>query len=231
MQQILAARGRPVYASDGGAVGVLDAVYYDRVTREPEWLRVVTSDGAPALVPLYRTEVDGDGVRVPWPSDRIVSAPTAGGDEIPPDVERFAYAHYGISEEEVVGVAEYEEREPRDHDRVEITRSEEELVVDKKVVEHGRVRLRKWVESEPVAVDVELAREAVRIVREPVNAYVGLHEFRNEDIDIPVHAEEPVVRKDVVAKEQIVVDRELEADRTTIREEIRKERVEVEEEQ
>src|SRR3712207_6836502 len=55
-----------------------------------------------------------------------------------------------------------------------MTRSEEELRVGTRQVETGRVRLRKYIVSEPVQSSVQTSREEVRVEREPITyANVG----------------------------------------------------------
>jgi hypothetical protein len=73
-----------------------------------------------------------------------------------------------------------------------VTRSEEELVVGKQQTEPGRVRLRTWVETEPVALDVELQRETARVVREDIDEPVSHDEraFGAEEIEVRLRAEE-----------------------------------------
>jgi len=109
-----------------------------------------------------------------------------------------------------------------------VTRSEEELVVGKSRVEAGRVRLRKWVETEPVAVDVELQRETVRVVREPLDQPVEGAEIGEAEIEVRLKAEQPVVQKQTVAKERILLEKDVELGVETVRDEVRKERVEIE---
>ena len=108
-----------------------------------------------------------------------------------------------------------------------MTRSEEELQVGTRAVETGRVRLRKWVETEPVAVDVELQREAARVTRERVDQPVSGAEIGSDEIEVPLRGEEAVVQKQAVAKEKIAVGKTVETEQETVSDEVRKERVEV----
>lgn len=112
----------------------------------------------------------------------------------------------------------------------EVIRSEEELVVAKETVEHGRIEVRKEVETHPVEVPVDLEREILRVVREPVAVVVGGHDFREQAIEIPLHAQEPRVRKDVVAVERVAIERDVETRHATVSDELRRERVEIREE-
>ena len=110
-----------------------------------------------------------------------------------------------------------------------VTRAEEELVVGKREVEAGRLRLRKWVETEPVEVEVELQRETARIRREPItDPSATPAEIGEAEIELALRAEEPVVHKQTVAKERIVVEKEVETELERITDQVRKERVEIE---
>lgn len=62
-------------------------------------------------------------------------------------------------------------------------------------------RLRKWVETEPVAVDVELRREHVRVVSEPIGLTVEEALIAELEIEIPLHAEAATIRTQTAAKE------------------------------
>ena len=114
----------------------------------------------------------------------------------------------------------------RDH----FVRHEEEVQVGKQQVDAGRVRLRKWVETEPVETQVELQRETAQVVREPVDEPIGRDTgaFEEQEVEVPLSAEEAVVGKQVVAKERIGVQKGVESRTETVADEVRKERVEVE---
>jgi len=110
-----------------------------------------------------------------------------------------------------------------------VTRAEEEIIVGKREVEAGRLRLRKWVETEPVEVEVTLQRETARIRREPITDPSSAPvEIGEAEIELALRAEEPVIRKQTVAKERIVVEKEVETELERISDEVRKERVEIE---
>ena len=92
------------------------------------------------------------------------------------------------------------------------------------------MRVRKWVETEPVQVEVELKREKARVVREPVDKRTaGAIGEADEEAEIVLREEQPVVSKETVAKERIGVETEVETERRTIEDEVRKERVEIDE--
>ncbi len=90
------------------------------------------------------------------------------------------------------------------------------------------MRLRKWVETEPVQEDVELRRETARVEREPINEPVGGDAIGEEEIEVRLREEEVVAQKRVVAKERVGIEKDGETGRETVTDELRKERVEVE---
>ncbi len=113
---------------------------------------------------------------------------------------------------------------------VRISRSEEELMVGKREVSAGEVGLNKTIETEHVTKNVPLMREEVEIERHPVNASSansGDIEIGDQDIRIPLTAEEAVVAKRVVAKEEVVVSKHAVEDTKQVGADLRKERIDV----
>ncbi|MDQ3875630.1 MAG: YsnF/AvaK domain-containing protein, partial [Actinomycetota bacterium] len=159
-------------------------------------------------------------------------SPDIDADEISEDAERELYSYYGLqASERRSDTVLPEGRDTGVTDRVrdtEVTRAEEELQVGKREVGAGRARLRKWVETEPVEADVTLRRETARVTREPMDRPVGDAEIGEEEVDVELRAEEPIVRKETVAKERVGLEKDVEADVETVRDEVRKERVDVE---
>jgi uncharacterized protein (TIGR02271 family) len=112
-----------------------------------------------------------------------------------------------------------------------MTRSEEELAVGKTQRETGRARLRKYVETENVTETVPVQREEVRVEREPItdaNADRALDgpEISEEEHEVTLHTEEPVVEKRVVPKERVRLDKDVHTDEETVSEDVRRERIE-----
>jgi uncharacterized protein (TIGR02271 family) len=112
-----------------------------------------------------------------------------------------------------------------------MTRSEEELRVGKAQQERGRVRLRKYVETEHVQATVPVQREEVRVEREPItdaNVDQALEgpEISEEEHEVVLHEEQPVVEKRVVPKERVRLEKETITDERQVGEEVRKERIE-----
>ena len=123
------------------------------------------------------------------------------------------------------------ERDTGDFTDDAMTRSEEELRVGTTERERGRARLRKYVVTEQVQKTVPVQREEVRVEREPItDANVGDAtagpEISEEEHEVTLHAEEPVVEKRAVPKERVRLDKDVHTDEETVSEEVRKERIE-----
>jgi uncharacterized protein (TIGR02271 family) len=217
-------RGHTVYDEGGEKIGTVEELYYDEGSRTPEWIGIGTGffGTKRVLVPVQGARVTDDGLFVAYSTDHVKDGPDIDEDEITPEHEAELTAHYGIGSASV-------ERSSNGGRTAEqsVTRSEEELAVGKRSVDAGSARLRKWVETEPVALDVELQHEVARVTREPVNEPVGRHDFAEEEVEIPLQAEEAVVQKQAVAKERIGVEKGVETETETVRDEVRKEHVEV----
>jgi uncharacterized protein (TIGR02271 family) len=114
-----------------------------------------------------------------------------------------------------------------------MTRSEEELAVGTGRRETGRARLRKWVETENVTETVPVRREEVRVEREPITdanrgAALDGPEISEEEHEVTLHTEEPVVDKRTVPKERVRLDKDVHTDEETVSDEVRRERIEPE---
>jgi uncharacterized protein (TIGR02271 family) len=114
-----------------------------------------------------------------------------------------------------------------------MTRSEERLDVGTQRAEVGRARLRKFVVTENVTQTVPVSREEVRLEREPItdanigNAMDG-PAISEEEHEVVLHAEQPVVAKEAVPVERVRLDKETVTDHETVSDEVRKEQIEME---
>jgi uncharacterized protein (TIGR02271 family) len=113
-----------------------------------------------------------------------------------------------------------------------MTLSEERLNVGTRETEVGRARLRKYVVTENVTETVPVTREEVRLEREPItdanigNALDG-PAISEEEHEVVLHAEEPVVAKEAVPVERVRLDKETVTEEATVTEGLRKEEIEV----
>jgi uncharacterized protein (TIGR02271 family) len=237
IDQLSDARGVPVYDAEGEKIGAVEEIFYDADTRRPEWLGIGTGffGTKRVLVPVEGADLREDGFYVPYAKERVKDSPDIDEDEISQDTEQQLYTHYGL---------QYSERRSesglpkggrgRTSDtttEASVTRSEEELEVGKREVEAGQVRLRKWVETEPAQVDVDLKRESARVTHERVDEPVSDAEIGEEEVEVPLRAEKAVAQKRTVAKERIGVEKDVETERETVRDELRKERVEMDDDE
>jgi uncharacterized protein (TIGR02271 family) len=114
-----------------------------------------------------------------------------------------------------------------------MTRSEEQLHVGTETREAGRARLRKYVVTENVTQTVPVSHEEVRLEREPITdanrgeAYDG-PAISEEEHEVTLHAERPVVEKEAVPVERVRLDKETVTGTETVSGDVRKEEIEIE---
>ncbi len=108
--------------------------------------------------------------------------------------------------------------------------AEERLVVGKREVERGGVRVRSYIVSTPVSEQVTLREETVGIERRPVNRVVeaGEDAFRDRSIEVLATGEEAVVGKQAVVTEEIGVRKEVGQRTEEVRDTVRSTKVDVE---
>ncbi|MGY1732876.1 PRC and DUF2382 domain-containing protein [Geodermatophilus sp. SYSU D01045] len=113
-----------------------------------------------------------------------------------------------------------------------MTRSEEHLNVGTQRVEAGRARLRKYVVTENVTQTVPVSHEEVRVEREPItdanigNAMDG-PAISEEEHEVVLHAERPVVSKEATPVERVRLDTQTVTEQQQVSEQVRKEEIEV----
>jgi uncharacterized protein (TIGR02271 family) len=113
-----------------------------------------------------------------------------------------------------------------------MTASEEQLRVGTERVEAGRARLRKYIVTETETRTVPVSHEEVRVEREPItdanmpNAMAG-PAISEEEHEVVLTAEKPVVAKEAVPVERVRLDTETVTDQVQVSEEIRKEQIDV----
>jgi uncharacterized protein (TIGR02271 family) len=241
---------------DGDKVGTIDAIYVDDQTGEPEWALVNTGlfGTRSTFVPISPASGSGDQVQVPFEKQRIKDAPNMDPDgHLSEQEEQELWRHYGLDygteyaaagttgETGDAGTAGIgtDDRDtvgrdvsgPTTDDAM--TRSEEELRVGTTQRERGRVRLRKYVTTEHEQVTVPVQREEVRVEREPItdanlDAATSGPAISEEEHEVTLREETPVVEKRVVPRERVRLDTETVTDERQVAEEVRKEQIEVE---
>ena len=116
-----------------------------------------------------------------------------------------------------------------------MTRSEEQLHVGTEQVHAGTARLRKYVVTEDVTKTVPVRHEEVRVEREPITdanrgeAMSGA-ELTEEEHEVTLHAEKPVVNKETVPVERVRLGTETVTEEHTVNETVSKEQIEMNDE-
>ncbi len=242
-------QGATMVDRDGDKLGSIDAIYLDDQTGEPEWALVNTGlfGTRSSFVPLAQASASGDQVQVPYDKQLVKAAPTMDPDgHLSQAEEQQLWAHYGLDDDS-------EHATDRDgdgvYDRVQdtavgrdvsgpttdaaMTRSEEELAVGTRARERGRARLRKYVVTETQQVTVPVQREQVRVEREPITdanlaAATAGPAISEEEHEVILREEEPVVDKQVVPRERVRLDTDTVTEERQVAEEVRKEQIQVE---
>jgi uncharacterized protein (TIGR02271 family) len=235
--------GRDLCDSHGEKIGTIDDFYLDTDTQRAEW--VVVNTGFLGLknnfVPATELRESGECLTVPYTKDMVKDAPSAEADgELSEDEETRLYDYYGLDRSHAWSQTGYagSERdfEHRDQDREEpsgrqsMTRSEESMDVHKVRRPSQTVRLKKYVVTEPVTKTVPVSREEVRVEREPVRAEDRdrvRSDIGESERDITLYEEDVRVEKDVKPVERVRLEKDVETEKETISDELRKERIDV----
>jgi uncharacterized protein (TIGR02271 family) len=246
-------RGRTMVDNDGDKIGTIEEIYLDQETDEPEWAVVTTGlfGTKQTFVPIAGASSTGDGVRVPYEKAQVKDAPRIDPDgRLSSEEERQLYEHYGRDWATSGGTGQTGAPTPDDANARDgetggpgtdvsgpntdaaMTRSEEELRVGTTEREAGRVRLKKYVVEDEVTQTVPVQREEVRLEREPItdanrDAALDGPEISEEEHEVTLHAEEPVVEKRAVPKERVRLGKDVTTDEREVSDTVRSERIDV----
>ena len=116
-------------------------------------------------------------------------------------------------------------------DQASVVRHEERLNVGTQEREAGHARLRKYVVTDHETVDVPVEREEVTVERTPINdanARVDNGIIGEEEVDVTLHEERPVVQKETVAVEEVGLNKQTVQETQRVEADVRKEQVDVE---
>lgn len=208
-----------------------------------------------SFVPIQEARVEGEDLAVPYTKDHVKDAPGIDPDgHLDPAEEDRLYEHYRLHggrtyTEATTGTAgqaasgtgtgtDYDTtgRGTVGHDTSgpptddAMTRSEEQLNVGKERQETSRARLRKYVTTENVTKTIPVEREEVRVEREPITdanrgAALDGPAISEEEHEVVLHEERPVVEKEAVPVERVRLDKETVRDEQIVNEEVRKEHI------
>src|SRR5690348_2484999 len=207
-----------------------------------------------SFVPIQDARTGDGDIRLGYTKDQIKDAPNIDADgQLSTEEEQRLHEHcgrgghewsgedrtrdLGLADEDVdldregrferEGTVGHDTSGPSTDDAM--TRSEEELRVGTEQRERGRARLRKYVVTEQVEKTVPVQREEVRIEREPItdaNVDDALDgpEISEEEHEVVLHEEQPVVEKRTVPKERVRLDKDTVNEERTVSDEVRQER-------
>jgi uncharacterized protein (TIGR02271 family) len=234
-------------------IGTIGQVFLDDETGAPQWVTVSIGllSRSENFVPLAGAQLVEDGkVQVPYGKDQVKDAPSVDADagHLDPAEEAALYRYYGMGGGEVgtdastqesgawfqegrEGQEGYDTSGPTTDDAM--TRSEERLRAATERVEAGRARLRKYIVTETQQVTVPVTREEVRVEREPITdenrgAALDGPELSEEEHEVVLTEERPVVTTEAVPVERVRLAKHTEQSEQTVSADVRKERIELE---
>ncbi len=206
------------------------------------------------FAPLYGSSTSENGLQLAVTKDMVKDAPGVEPDGHISDEENEAlYRYYdgylagttqagGGTHEEQLGYAETTRDDLVGREGVQgrdtsgpvtddaMTRSEERLHVGTEQVAAGRARLRKRVVTENVSQTIPVSHEEVRVEREPITdanrdqALSGA-DITEEEHEVTLHAERPVVAKETVPVERVRLGKETVTEDHEVNETLRKEQI------
>ncbi len=242
--------GRTAVDSEGSKVGKIAQIYLDERTGLPLWVTVATGmlGTRQSFAPISGSRFDGDQVTLAVSKDLIKDAPSIDDDgQVNASEQEALYRHYaeylgsgqttgrtghadgGELAEGTAGARGRDTSGPVTDDAM--TRSEEQLRVGTETVEWGRARLRKYVVTENVSTTVPVSHEEVRVEREPItdanrDAALSGEPISEEEHEVTLRAERPVVAKEAVPVERVRMATETVTEDAAVSETVRKEQIE-----
>jgi uncharacterized protein (TIGR02271 family) len=241
--------GTTVYGSDGEKIGRAGQAYVDDQSGEPEWVTVNTGlfGTHESFVPLRDADLSEGALRVGYTKEHVKDAPSVDPENGHLDAaeEQRLFQHYDLTSVSAAvnregtaasgrdsaaeaGTVGRDTSGPTTDDAM--TRSEEQLHVGTESRETGRARLRKYVVTEEQQVTVPVTKEEVSIEREPIteaNREQAMDgpDISEEEHEVVLHEEQPVVQKEAVPVERVRLGKEQVTDEETVTEQVRQERI------
>jgi uncharacterized protein (TIGR02271 family) len=108
--------------------------------------------------------------------------------------------------------------------------AEEHLNVDKRIVQDGTTRIRRFITETPVEAQVTLHEEHVQVIRRVITDAEAARDidWTDKTIEVAESAEEPVISKSAHIAEEVVIHKEATDRVKTVRDKVRRQQVEVE---
>jgi uncharacterized protein (TIGR02271 family) len=244
--QLQSLAGNSVKSRTGEKIGKVVDVYESTDGDTGTFISVSTGlfGGGASFVPLQDAQLDGNDVVVPYDKDLVKDAPRVEADQdLSAAEEDRLYAHYSLTQAAAgppttaagdsgrARGAGHDTSGPNTDDAM--TRSEQRLVVGTEAAQVGRARLRKRIVTETETRTVPVSHEEVRIEREPItetnvgDAMRG-GELTEEEHEVVLHEERPVVAKETVPVERVRLGTETVTEERTVNADVSKEVIETE---
>jgi uncharacterized protein (TIGR02271 family) len=250
--------GARVTGTDGKVVGTVEQVFRDDVDGTPAWARVrsgktgrfvplgsakVTPEGL--MVPFDTQKIMG-GPNID--AGQHMSAAQAEelsryfGLTVPTQQARGRMAEDQLAEDQATQdtMAQQETRpqatlapEPTPESQMApedwLVRQEERIQVGKEMLETGRVKLHKYVDVEPIEQAIRVFHEEYDVERIPITADERISgNIQEGEQEIILHEERAILRKEVVPVERVRLRAKRIEEESTVRDELRRERIEIE---
>lgn len=235
MQGIEQVVGETAYDATGDKVGSVGNLYASDSTGQPEWVTVNTGlfGTKHTFVPLDGAHVEKDGLHLATSKSKIKDAPRIDANGHLSDGEATdLYRYYGMRMPQTGRMTDLKTGDRTADAQADgsMVRHEERLHAGTETVETGRVTLHKHVVTEEQQITVPVSHEEVRVVREPVadgerRGRAG--EMGDEDHEVVLHEERPVIGKETVAVERVGLETETVRGEEQITESVRKEQIDV----
>lgn len=205
--------GKGIWESIKSLFGDDDRVYEEGLRRGGYLLTAeVDEQRADDVIDILDNEgtVDTEARAGEWRSAGWTGGSTAGAYDDDVDADRDRYAGTDTGGEQRIPVVE------------------ERLRVGKRETSRGGVRVRSYIVEEPVHEQVSLREEHVNVERRPATGNASDADFRERSFEVSETAEEAVISKDAVVREEVVVSKTSEERVQSIDDTVRRTEVDVE---
>ncbi|GAA4572791.1 hypothetical protein GCM10023176_36480 [Micromonospora coerulea] len=230
-QQVRSLYGQDVQDRSGATIGSVGQVWAD-AAGEPTWVSVKTGvmGHHESMAPLQAARMQDDGrLQVGYDKATVRSAPSVEtGTDQPLTADQLTqlYQHYQLQQQ--APTRQPEQPPQRMRGGPEVVRSEERLRVGTETEPAGAARLRKHVVTENVHTAVPVEHDEVNVVHEPITAANrgdARPDIRDDQREMELRAEHPVVAKDQVPVERVRLDKDEVVEEEPVNAQVRRELV------
>ncbi len=239
-------RGWDVKDAEGNKYGEVEELIFDEETRKVRYIvldmddnELDIDDDRKVLIPIGIAELhenDDDVILYNTTIAQIMSLPEYDKKSLDANAENnilTALMTGGVAMQEADYYNDenlYRNRSQKRNEASTIPVIEESLEVGKAQVETGGIRIRSRIEERPVAENVTLREEHIKVERNEVNRLVSTEDvaqFKDKDISMTEQTEVPVVNKTARVVEEIKLSKDVTHRDETIRDTVRNTEVDI----